>query len=183
MALSARNHLKGEVTEVLLGTVTALITIKVGDNAHRVGHHQAQCRRSEAQKGRQGHCRDQGHRGHGPEGLSVRARGPGADARRLCAAVRRRRRCLTLAAAAASRCTGRYAAPRLQASRPGRVERLPHPFDADAPARSRGNRRSGPCRLSNDQHRQAAVYQRHSGGRTPAPRGRAAGKGTARAPG
>jgi molybdopterin-binding protein len=32
MALSARNHLKGGVTEVLLGTVTALITVKVGDN-------------------------------------------------------------------------------------------------------------------------------------------------------
>jgi molybdopterin-binding protein len=32
MALSARNHLKGEITEVLLGTVTALITVKVGDN-------------------------------------------------------------------------------------------------------------------------------------------------------
>ena len=32
MALSARNHLKGEVTEVVLGTVTALITVKVGDN-------------------------------------------------------------------------------------------------------------------------------------------------------
>ena len=32
MALSARNHLKGEITEVLLGTVTALITIKVGDH-------------------------------------------------------------------------------------------------------------------------------------------------------
>ena len=32
MSLSARNHLKGEITEVLLGTVTALITIKVGDN-------------------------------------------------------------------------------------------------------------------------------------------------------
>lgn len=32
MPLSARNHLKGEVTEVLLGTVTALITIKVGDS-------------------------------------------------------------------------------------------------------------------------------------------------------
>ena len=32
MALSARNHLKGEITEVILGTVTALITIKVGDN-------------------------------------------------------------------------------------------------------------------------------------------------------
>ena len=32
MALSARNHLKGEITEVLLGTVTALITLKVGDN-------------------------------------------------------------------------------------------------------------------------------------------------------
>lgn len=32
MALSARNHLKGEVTEVLLGTVTALVTVKVGDN-------------------------------------------------------------------------------------------------------------------------------------------------------
>lgn len=32
MALSARNHLKGEVTEVLLGTVTALITVKVGGN-------------------------------------------------------------------------------------------------------------------------------------------------------
>ena len=32
MALSARNHLKGEITEVLLGTVTALITLKVGNN-------------------------------------------------------------------------------------------------------------------------------------------------------
>jgi molybdopterin-binding protein len=32
MPLSARNHLKGEITEVLMGTVTALITVKVGDN-------------------------------------------------------------------------------------------------------------------------------------------------------
>ncbi len=32
MALSARNHLKEEITEVLLGTVAALITVKVGDN-------------------------------------------------------------------------------------------------------------------------------------------------------
>lgn len=32
MTLSARNHLKGEITDVLLGTVTALITVKVGDN-------------------------------------------------------------------------------------------------------------------------------------------------------
>ncbi len=32
MALSARNHLQGEITEVILGTVTALITLKVGDN-------------------------------------------------------------------------------------------------------------------------------------------------------
>ena len=32
MALSARNHLKGEITDVVLGTVTALITVKVGDN-------------------------------------------------------------------------------------------------------------------------------------------------------
>ncbi len=32
MALSARNHLKGEVTDVLLGTVTALITVKVGSD-------------------------------------------------------------------------------------------------------------------------------------------------------
>jgi molybdopterin-binding protein len=32
MSLSARNHLKGEITEVILGTVTALITVKVGDN-------------------------------------------------------------------------------------------------------------------------------------------------------
>jgi molybdopterin-binding protein len=32
MPLSARNHLKGEITEVILGTVTALITMKVGDN-------------------------------------------------------------------------------------------------------------------------------------------------------
>ena len=32
MALSPRNHLKGEVTEVALGTVTALITVKVGAN-------------------------------------------------------------------------------------------------------------------------------------------------------
>jgi molybdopterin-binding protein len=32
MPLSARNHLSGEITEVLLGTVTALITLKIGDN-------------------------------------------------------------------------------------------------------------------------------------------------------
>jgi molybdopterin-binding protein len=32
MPLSARNHLKGEITDILLGTVTALITLKVGDN-------------------------------------------------------------------------------------------------------------------------------------------------------
>lgn len=32
MPLSGRNHLKGEITDVLLGTVTALITVKVGDN-------------------------------------------------------------------------------------------------------------------------------------------------------
>lgn len=32
MPLSARNHLKGEITDILLGTVTALITVKVGDN-------------------------------------------------------------------------------------------------------------------------------------------------------
>jgi molybdopterin-binding protein len=32
MPLSARNHLKGEITDVVLGTVTALITVKVGDN-------------------------------------------------------------------------------------------------------------------------------------------------------
>lgn len=30
MALSARNHLKGTVTDVKLGTITALITIDVG---------------------------------------------------------------------------------------------------------------------------------------------------------
>jgi molybdopterin-binding protein len=30
--LSARNPLKGEITDVLLGTVTALITVKVGDD-------------------------------------------------------------------------------------------------------------------------------------------------------
>ena len=32
MPLSARNHLRGEVTDVLLGTVTALITVKVGND-------------------------------------------------------------------------------------------------------------------------------------------------------
>jgi molybdopterin-binding protein len=32
MPLSARNRLKGEITEVLLGTVTALITVKVGND-------------------------------------------------------------------------------------------------------------------------------------------------------
>ena len=32
MPISARNHLKGEITDVLLGTVTALITVKIGDN-------------------------------------------------------------------------------------------------------------------------------------------------------
>jgi molybdopterin-binding protein len=32
MPLSARNHLKGQITDILLGTVTALITLKVGDS-------------------------------------------------------------------------------------------------------------------------------------------------------
>ncbi|MGO9604673.1 MAG: TOBE domain-containing protein [Candidatus Binataceae bacterium] len=32
MALSARNHLTGKITEVVLGTVTALITLRVGNN-------------------------------------------------------------------------------------------------------------------------------------------------------
>ena len=32
MPLSARNHPKGEITEVVLGTVTALITVKVGNH-------------------------------------------------------------------------------------------------------------------------------------------------------
>lgn len=32
MPLSARNHLKGKVTEIILGTVTALVTVKVGSN-------------------------------------------------------------------------------------------------------------------------------------------------------
>jgi molybdopterin-binding protein len=32
MPLSARNRLKGEVTEVALGTVTALVTVKVGSD-------------------------------------------------------------------------------------------------------------------------------------------------------
>lgn len=33
MPLSARNHLDGEITDVVLGTVTALVTVKVGNNA------------------------------------------------------------------------------------------------------------------------------------------------------
>jgi molybdopterin-binding protein len=32
MPLSARNHLKGEVTEVVLGVVTALVVVKVGND-------------------------------------------------------------------------------------------------------------------------------------------------------
>jgi molybdopterin-binding protein len=32
MALSARNRLKGRITEVILGQVTALVTIRVGTN-------------------------------------------------------------------------------------------------------------------------------------------------------
>lgn len=32
MPLSARNHLKGEVTDVLLGAVTALVTVRVGND-------------------------------------------------------------------------------------------------------------------------------------------------------
>lgn len=32
MAVSARNQLKGEITEVVLGTVMAHITIRVGEN-------------------------------------------------------------------------------------------------------------------------------------------------------
>jgi len=33
MAVSARNQLKGKVTEIVLGTVMAHITIQVGENA------------------------------------------------------------------------------------------------------------------------------------------------------
>jgi molybdopterin-binding protein len=32
MPLSARNRLKGEITEVVLGTVTALVIVKVGND-------------------------------------------------------------------------------------------------------------------------------------------------------
>jgi len=32
MALSARNQMKGQITEIVLGTVTAHITIQVGEN-------------------------------------------------------------------------------------------------------------------------------------------------------
>ena len=32
MPLSARNHLKGQITEIVMGTVTALITVKVGNH-------------------------------------------------------------------------------------------------------------------------------------------------------
>ena len=32
MPLSARNHLDGEITDVLLGTVTALVTVRASDN-------------------------------------------------------------------------------------------------------------------------------------------------------
>ena len=32
MAISARNQLKGEVTDIVLGTVMAQITIRVGEN-------------------------------------------------------------------------------------------------------------------------------------------------------
>jgi molybdopterin-binding protein len=32
MAVSARNQLKGEITDIVLGTVMAHITIQVGDN-------------------------------------------------------------------------------------------------------------------------------------------------------
>jgi|HubBroStandDraft_6_1064221.scaffolds.fasta_scaffold1622357_2 molybdopterin-binding protein len=68
--LSARNDLKGEITEVLLGRVTALITIKVGDNLLEsvITKHSAE--RHESQEGRQGYSRNQGHRSHGPKGLA-----------------------------------------------------------------------------------------------------------------
>jgi molybdopterin-binding protein len=32
MPLSARNHLKGEITDIVFGTVTALVTVKVGNH-------------------------------------------------------------------------------------------------------------------------------------------------------
>jgi molybdopterin-binding protein len=32
MPLSARNQLKGEITDIVLGTVMAHVTVKVGDN-------------------------------------------------------------------------------------------------------------------------------------------------------
>jgi molybdopterin-binding protein len=56
--LSARNHLKGEITEVLLGTVTALITVKVGDN---LVESVITKRSAELEKGRPGDRSNQGN--------------------------------------------------------------------------------------------------------------------------
>lgn len=74
MALSARNHLKGEVTEVVLGTVTALITVKVGDNLVEsvITKHSAE--EMKLKKRRQGHRGYKGDRSDDSERLRCDSR-------------------------------------------------------------------------------------------------------------
>lgn len=61
MPLSARNHLKGVVTDVLLGTVTALVTIKVGDNVVESVITKQSAEELKLKKGDQGYCCNQGN--------------------------------------------------------------------------------------------------------------------------
>ena len=54
MALSARNHLKGEITEVILGTVTALITVEGRRQYRRVRNYREKRGRTRPEERRQG---------------------------------------------------------------------------------------------------------------------------------
>ncbi len=59
MPLSARNRLDGEITDVLLGTVTALVTVKVGNNVIESVITKRSAEEIEPEERRQGDRRDQ----------------------------------------------------------------------------------------------------------------------------
>jgi molybdopterin-binding protein len=48
MSISARNKLKGKITEIVLGDVMAEITIRVGQNIIDAGHYAQKRGRTEA---------------------------------------------------------------------------------------------------------------------------------------
>ncbi|HKA22076.1 MAG TPA: hypothetical protein VKN18_27610 [Blastocatellia bacterium] len=65
MSISARNHLKGKITDLKLGDVMAHITIKVGQNIIESVNNSSERRGDETQKRRYGdRCRED-NRGDG----------------------------------------------------------------------------------------------------------------------